>query len=362
MQQSGKDQRTAVDLTEEADVVDLTGNDGNVEQVPQEECTASGMVSLESGKKEEDRFFVFRAVSLNARSMRNDSRIRELETEAGNEGWDVILVQETWRNEREEDFIGSTGHRWIGFGGPGRKHGVGILVHRRWSSKVTQVKELQQQRAAAIDIDCGSRLLRLVSAYFPHAGRPDREVEALYAAIEEDMEDAKRRKADIVIGGDFNAELGGRQQGEDSRIIGNHGGGSRNRRGEIMAKWAWRRKLTVANTMFAKKVSKTWTHSRLGRQRTIDCFCVAQSKRCMVQDVEVWRAVNMGSDHRAVRMMLQIRRKKGKRNGTGQERKQKSWLDGGPRMPTSILDNLRRSCQNGRKGQCHWQVSTQKRS
>ena len=38
----------------------------------------------------------------------------------------------------------------------------------------------------------------------------------------------------------------------------------------------------------------------------IDYFCIEKLKRGAVQDLEVWEEVNLGSDHRAVRIILQI--------------------------------------------------------
>ena len=118
------------------------------------------------------------------------------------------------------------------------------------------------------------------------------------------MEDAKGRRLAYIIGGDFNAEIGERQPGEDERVLGRHGRGPRNGRGEAMAKWAWMKSMAVTSTMFAKRKSKQWTHIQKGRQRTIDYLLVERDNRNAVQDVEVWRRLNLGSDHRAVRMTL----------------------------------------------------------
>ena len=159
----------------------------------------------------------------------------------------------------------------------------------------------------AIDLDCRGTRMSLVFVYFRHSGFKDETVEALRAAIGADIEAAKKRGATTLVGGDFNAEIGGRQPGEPESIIGTHADGTRNRRGEMMAKWAWASKLTIVNSRFQKPWEKMWTHIRQARKRVINYFCIEKLKRGAVQDLEVWEEVNLGSHHRAVRIILQIR-------------------------------------------------------
>ena len=267
-------------------------------------------------------------VTINARSLKSDERIKELEEEAGDEGWDVILVQETWRSEAVEDFTDAAGHRWMSSGGPGRKHGVGILVHRKWRHAVKRFSVIAARRALAVDVNIGGGAFRVISAYFPHAGLQDASVEALYAAINADMVAAKKRGLQVVLGGDFNAEVGARQPGEEEKVLGAHGRGVRNRRGEMMAKWAWSERMTIANTMFQKPWAKQWTHRQRERERTIDYFCVASSQRQAVEDVEVWSRVNLGSDHRALRITVrgqQRKQKKSRRKKGSRGKSMKGW-------------------------------------
>ena len=86
---------------------------------------------------------------------------------------------------------------------------------------------IMKQRARAIEVDCRGVSVMVISAYFPHAGLQDDKVEALHDAIDDEVDKARRRGSHVIIGGDFNAEVGARQEGEQS-----------NPRGETMAKWA----------------------------------------------------------------------------------------------------------------------------
>ena len=45
--------------------------------------------------------------------------------------WDVVLVNETWREIGEDMYTLQSGYEWFGSGGTKGKHGVGFVLHRR---------------------------------------------------------------------------------------------------------------------------------------------------------------------------------------------------------------------------------------
>ena len=79
---------------------------------------------------------------------------------------------------------------------------------------------------------CGGRDSRRASieisvcAYLPHSWAKDEEFDAVCAELEYESRKEGERGAVMVIGGDFNAEIGLRQPGEDDAVIGLHGAGS----------------------------------------------------------------------------------------------------------------------------------------
>ena len=56
----------------------------------------------------------------------------------------------------------------------------------------------------------------------PHGGLSDDLVEELYATLNVHVQDARSRKYINIIGGDFNAEVGCHQPGDDEDVIGDH--------------------------------------------------------------------------------------------------------------------------------------------
>ena len=72
---------------------------------------ARGDFDLTEGDEETDAERENAAVTLNGRSLRAEFRTEGLELEAGMEGWDEVMIQETWRKEQEEDEVRE--HRWL---------------------------------------------------------------------------------------------------------------------------------------------------------------------------------------------------------------------------------------------------------
>ena len=106
--------------------------------------------------------------------MASDEKLEEMLVEISDLEWDAILLNETWRDQPVEDF-NIQGHRWFGSGGAakknetGWKHGVGILLHRRWASAVTGTTAVNP-RVIYVDLQVGAVRVRLICGYMPHGG------------------------------------------------------------------------------------------------------------------------------------------------------------------------------------------------
>ena len=98
-------------------------------------------------------------------------------------------------------------------------------------------------------------------AYMPHAGYEDVAVEEVYAGMSELRADAKEKRK-LLAAGDFNAVVGRRRDdfGEDPRVLGVHGVGERNARGNTMVQWATAEGLCLIRTQCRKQFAQLWTH------------------------------------------------------------------------------------------------------
>ena len=74
----------------------------------------------------------------------------------------------------------------------------------------------------------------------------------------------------MIIAGDFNAVVGQRVPGDIPKIIGEHGVGERNDRGQRMLEWATSESMVISNTHFRKLFEKQWSHHKGEVERLID--------------------------------------------------------------------------------------------
>ena len=86
--------------------------------------------------------------------------------------WDVILCQETWREERRERFHTDAGHLFLGSRGTAGRCGTGIFIHRRWVHGLKYFRPISERLCQA-DVNIGEKKYTLAAAYWPHSGQPD---------------------------------------------------------------------------------------------------------------------------------------------------------------------------------------------
>ena len=116
----------------------------------------------------------------NARLNRPD-RLALLIDEVDDVAFDVICFSET--RAEKADVILQGGHRLITALYDYKFAGVGILIHRRWADKVTQIHGTFG-RVIYVDISITSRLkVRVISVYMPHGGLPKATLDDTYREL-----------------------------------------------------------------------------------------------------------------------------------------------------------------------------------
>ena len=68
--------------------------------------------------------------------MHSSEKIEELVTELEGYRWDAILLNQTWRHERSELWETQHKHIFMGAGKYDNKHGVGIMLNKRWRKEL----------------------------------------------------------------------------------------------------------------------------------------------------------------------------------------------------------------------------------
>ena len=70
------------------------------------------------------------------RSLNSSERLEELTQEVEGYRLDAILISETWRASNAEIWETQQGHIFHGAGKFENKHGVGVLVNKKWRKRI----------------------------------------------------------------------------------------------------------------------------------------------------------------------------------------------------------------------------------
>ena len=239
--------------------------------------------------------------------MNSSERLEELFSEIHQVAWDVILISETLR-QNKEIWETQQGHIMVESEKFTNKHGVAILLNKRWKNQINWV-QCACERVVAMSISVNKQPIVLMSVYMPHSGYPDHQVEKTYKTILKTVEKDKSMK---IIGGDFNAELGPGEGIELSAVV-HYTLNTANCRGEWLTQWLIENKLVAVNTMCRKLPQKQVTYHTPKRvEKQLDYILTDKKHYSWSRDAEANDTIHMGSDHRCVISKFEIPKVKAK--------------------------------------------------
>ena len=258
----------------------------------------------------------------NTRTIRTDESLESLLDELKDFKWDIIGLAETKREG--ESTIELPGGIWLYNHGKTEDNkkakGIGFLIHQKFKNYIEEIKSYSNRVIALKVRLTGGQFLCIVQIYAPTGDYDDEAVEEVYEDVNKAFSESKAKYR--IVMGDFNAKIGKRQAGEES-LVGKHGIGVRNKRGEMLLEFASQQKLVVANTFFKKKESRYWTwESPNGKTRNQIDF-ILSSQRGILRNCEVITKVDIGSDHRMVRAKIVLNKKLARLNFINNKRKSK---------------------------------------
>ena len=307
-----------------------TDNAGNKDVGSRSE--ASPQDCIKETHKKRTTFIVLQK---NTRSLNSSERIEEMHRELQDTSWDAVLISETWR-QNKEIWETQQGHIMVESGKFTNKHGVAVLLNKRWKNRINWV-QCACERVVAMSISVNKHPVVLMSVYLPHSGYADHHVEKTYKTI---IDTIKKEKCAKIIGGDFNAELGP-GEGVELSAVGHYTLNKVNARGEWMTQWLLENKLVAVNTMYQKIPQKQVTYrSPKNEEKQLDYVLLDKKNITWSRDAESTDILHMGSDHRCVMAKFEITAKevKGKprkpkapmekrQNETNEDGKQQEYLD-----------------------------------
>ena len=220
----------------------------------------------------------------NAKTLRDEDRVLELEQCTQHQGIEILGVQEhriihddpiEFRKVGSSYLVTSSGWRNEAQVSQGR---VGLLLSQKARKALLKAKRISK-RIMTAEFD-GNPKTTVIVVYAPTNCADEVEVEEFY----NDLRD-----------GDFNARLG-----PDEVPFTYHG--VTNRNGKYLVELLSEYSLIAANTQFKKRPGKLWTFmGSTGSLRQLDYILVRRKWRNSVQNAEAYNTFStVGSDHRVV--------------------------------------------------------------
>ena len=142
----------------------------------------------------------------------------------------------------------------MGAGKYDNKHGVGILVNKKWKQRTIDTEYINE-RAISTAIVVNRHHIKLMSVYFSHSRYADHHIEKMYKTI---VKHNEKKRYIPIIGGDFNTDLG-LGHGKECNSVGRYTLNEGNKRGDCMKHWMMLQGYTALNTIYRKTPQKQTT-------------------------------------------------------------------------------------------------------
>lgn len=182
-----------------------------------------------------------------------------------------------------------------------------IYVNKKWKNNITEFVSYSDRIALLkFKID-HTKTLTIIQVYAPTSTHTDDEIEEFYDLLNRACDE--HRGTWMMVIGDFNAKIGSRLPSDNQSILGPHGLGSRNERGKRLIQFASNQNFNINNTFFYKKPQRRWTwFSPDGSTKNEIDFSLS-STRQIITNVEVLNNFKFSSDHRPLRITIQLNQK-----------------------------------------------------
>lgn len=242
--------------------------------------------------------------TLNTRTISTPEKLQELEEELSHIKWDILGISEHKRKGNEELTLHS-GHVFHYIGTDDVKDGgVGFLVHRKHVSSIVQFQHITN-RVMYLIYKLNSRYaLKIIQVYAPTSSHTDSEMEDFYEDVNTALCTTPTHYTLMI--GDLNAKLGQRQD-EAETSMGYHGYGIRNERGQMLLDFLMQNNLYAMNSFFQKKPQRKWTWASPDGITKNEIDLITSNRRNIVRDVTVLNRISIGSDHRLVRALIELK-------------------------------------------------------
>jgi hypothetical protein len=159
--------------------------------------------------------------------------------------------------------------------------------------------------------------ISLIQVYAPTSSAPDDVLDCFYNQLQDTLDSIPKRDIVMIIG-DYNAKIGeGVQHEDEAKVVGLHGLGSRNERGNTLVDFCLANSLTIANTLFQQHPRRkyTWTSPNGLFRNQIDYILVKSRWKTSIKIAKTLPGADIGSDHQLLIADFRIKLKMTKTTG-----------------------------------------------
>ena len=218
---------------------------------------------------------------------------------------DILRISETrWKGSGK---ITKDKYTLIYSGGEDRSNGVGVMIKNTIAKSIVGYWAISD-RVLLVKIKGKPFDINIIQVYAPTQGHTDEELEQFYEQVQKAIKSVKSDEVLFVMG-DLNAKVGNEQH---TNIIGKHGLGDRNDRGERLIQFRERNNLVVTNTFFQHPPRKLYTWKSPGdvTRNKIDCVMISQRFKNSVKQAKICPGADINSDHNPVKVKVLIKLKR----------------------------------------------------
>jgi len=220
--------------------------------------------------------------------------------------WDVVGISETHWTGVQENYV--QGYKIISSGREeGHRSGVGMIMTAGAQQSMLSYNPVSD-RIMSARFRMAEGAVTICQIYAPTADAEDGAVDSFYNDLQQEINRISKQDTLIVMG-DFNAKVG---MGDSSNkgIVGCHGIGDRNERGERLLDFCSANNLSITNTCFKqKRTNRSWTWESPD-QRThnkIDYILVSRKLMGSVTNSRSFPSADVGSDHQLVMANIKLK-------------------------------------------------------
>ena len=185
--------------------------------------------------------------------------------------------------------------------------GTGILLSHQASSAMLGYWAVSD-RVIMVKLHAKPFNINIIQVYAPTSTSSEEALEDFYANVDKAMKECKSQEIKIVMG-DLNAIVG---EGRYQDIVGPHGLGLRNERGEAWIEWCEQKGQVITNTWFQHHPRRRWTWKSPDQntRNQIDFITINRRFRNSVTQAKGYPGADCNSDHIVVVCSIRTKLKK----------------------------------------------------